>query len=234
MKTSINWVGPDPDALLREHLPLVKRIATQIRGRYGNLLEMDELIQAGLLGLHQAIQRYTPGAAVFTSFATSRIRGAMLDQIREADPLSRGDRQRLREIEAAVERLANELGRPASEGEIAEALGMTLQDYQDNLLALAGAQAPVNVDDFAALLPDTADDPEASLCRQQCRQQLAQWISELPDREQLVLQLYFGEDLTLREVGAVLDLSEARASQILNQAIIRLRANRLKTENMDC
>jgi len=225
--------------LLEQHLPLVRRIALQMMARLPASVELDDLIQAGMIGLMDASGRYQDNkGAQFETFASQRIRGAMLDELRASDWGSRGLRKSARGVEQAIQALEHRLGRPPSEGEIARELKMDLEDYQALLQEIQGCQL-LYVEDFArgdaenSFIDQHAtaaggerrsDDPLAQLMESGLRQQVVEAISGLPERDQLLLNLYYEEELNLREIGAVLEVSQSRVCQLHSQAISRLRA----------
>lgn len=220
------------EQLIERYAPLVKRIAYHLMARLPASVEVDDLMQNGMVGLLDALARFQEGqGAQFETYAVQRIRGAMLDALREADWLPRGLRQEMRRVEAAIQRLEHETGRPPSEGELAAALGMSLTDYQ-KLLAEARGHQLVYLEDLLEEDEDFLDrhaigaaaDPLAELEEADLRRALAEAIEKLPEREKLVLALYYEQGLNLREIGAILDVSESRVCQLMGQAVARLRA----------
>ncbi|MGR4869655.1 RNA polymerase sigma factor FliA [Variovorax sp. LARHSF232] len=222
--------------LLTQHLPLVRRIALQMLARLPASVELDDLIQVGMLGLLDASSRYEDNrGAQFETFASQRIRGAMLDELRASDWGSRALRQSARQVEQAIRALGHRLGRAPSEGEIAKELQMSLTAYQSLLQEIQGAQL-LYVEDFARedggenpvleLRAQDAgrDDPLQILMESGFRAELVEAIGNLPERDQLLLNLYYEEELNLREIGAILEVSQSRVCQLHSQAISRLRA----------
>jgi RNA polymerase sigma factor for flagellar operon FliA len=227
--------------LLTQHLPLVRRIALQMLARLPASVELDDLIQVGMLGLLDASSRYEDNrGAQFETFASQRIRGAMLDELRANDWGSRGLRQSARKVEGAIQTLEHCLGRAPTEGEIAKELKMTLEAFQGLLQEIQGCQL-LYVEDFSAdgegdnpFLDRHAseargerggdEDPLAQLLESGFRHQLVDAIGELPERDRLLLNLYYEEELNLREIGAILEVSQSRVCQLHSQAISRLRA----------
>jgi RNA polymerase sigma factor for flagellar operon FliA len=225
--------------LLEQHYPLVRRIALQMLAKLPASVELDDLIQVGMMGLLDASSRYQDNkGAQFETFASQRIRGAMLDELRACDWGSRGLRQSARGVEKAIQALEHRLGRSPSEGEIAHELKMDLDDYQALLQEIQGCQL-LYVEDFAhgdaenpfidqharaARGDRLSDDPLAQLMESGFRTQLVAAISDLPERDQLLLNLYYDEELNLREIGAILEVSQSRVCQLHSQAISRLRA----------
>ena len=213
--------------------PLVKRIAHHMMAALPPSVEVDDVIQSGMMGLLDAARRYTETeGAQFETYAVQRIRGAMLDGLRQADWLPRTLRRSLRGIEAMISRLEQRNGRPPSEKELAAALDMTLADYQHLLQDARGYQL-VSYEDFKGgdeesfvdrYCSDGRPDPLAFLMERAVREDLVAAIADLPDREKKVMGLYYEQDLNLREIGEVLGVSESRICQLHTQAIARLRA----------
>ena len=225
---------PDRNQLVQRYVPLVKRIAYHLMARLPPSVQFDDLVQNGMLGLLDAIDRYQEGfGAQFETYATQRVRGAMLDGLRENDWLPRNLRRELRRIETAISQLEHEHGRAPSERELAEALGMTLADYQKTLQDARGHQI-VYFEDFAGNgdedcrerhFTDYEADPVAILEDRGIKAQLVTAISQLPEREKLMMALYYEQDLNLREIGEVMGVSESRVCQLHSQAIARLRTH---------
>jgi RNA polymerase sigma factor for flagellar operon FliA len=223
----------DKNHLLTEHMPLVKRLAHHMKAKLPPSVEVDDLIQAGMIGLLDAINRYEDNhGAQFETYAVLRIRGAMLDELRSNDWMPRSTRQSMRKVEAAMNELQQRLGRPPSETEVAKSLKMSLADYQD-LLADGGGHQLIYYEDFRdeegsdgfldRYAVDDAD-PLRSLLDTDFRQAVIDAIDNLPPREKLLMGLYYEEELNLKEIGAVMGVSESRVSQLHTQAVARLRA----------
>ncbi|WP_179673553.1 RNA polymerase sigma factor FliA [Duganella sp. 1224] len=225
----------DKDTLLTEHMPLVKRLAHHMKAKLPPSVEVDDLVQAGMIGLLDAISRYeeTHGAQ-FETYAVLRIRGAMLDELRNSDWLPRSLRQNMRKVEAAMATLQQRLGRPPSESEVAKSLKLSLADYQE-MLGDSGGHQLVYYEDFHdddgndSFLDRYASDEEAdplrSLLDGDFRQAVIDAIDALPEREKMLMGLYYEEELNLKEIGAVMGVSESRVSQLHTQAVARLRAS---------
>jgi RNA polymerase sigma factor for flagellar operon FliA len=189
---------------------------------------MDDLVQAGMIGLFDALSRYQADqGAQFETFAMQRVRGAMLDELRGADWLPRSVRRNHREIEAAIRRLEQRLHRSPSEREIADELGLALDGYQAMLADSRSAQL-VPIDDVdpeeAALTHEVSPGPLAMLRDERFRSALVAQIERLPERERLIMGMYYEQELNLKEIGAVLGVTESRVSQLHSQAVARLRA----------
>jgi RNA polymerase sigma factor for flagellar operon FliA len=224
----------DKETLLSQHAPLVTRLAHQLKAKLPPSVEVDDLIQAGMIGLLDAVSRYeTDRGAQFETFAVQRIRGSMLDELRSSDWLPRAVRQNMRQIEAAISTLQQRVGRPPSEKEIAAELGLSLYDYQ-KLLTESGGHQLIYYEDFQDSgeddhfldrhCADSAANPLEYLLEHDFRGALVEAIEELPEREKLLMSLYYEKDLNLKEIGAVLGVTESRVCQIHSQAVARLRA----------
>ena len=219
------------EAILRRYLPLVRRVARRFLGRAAPHADLDDLVAWGACGLLDALDRYDPTReALFATYARFRIRGAILDQLRQLDWVPRSVRQKAAAVERVARILETRLGRPASEEEMARGLGLSLAAYRDVL----GRIAPVTLVSLDALgfgagdddlpLERTEPDPLRGLLRRERLLLVARAIGRLPERDQLLLSLYYRDDLTMKEVGAVLGLTESRVSQLHTSAMLRLRA----------
>jgi RNA polymerase sigma factor for flagellar operon FliA len=223
----------DRDQLVTQYAPLVKRIAYHLMAKLPASVQVDDIIQNGMIGLLDAISRYEEGlGAQFETYAVQRIRGAMLDGLRENDWLPRSLRRDMRRIEGAIHELEQQHGRPPTERELAGALGMELAEYQKMLQDARGHQL-VYFEDFTEGSDDDflerhaaghEGDPLDALLDQNMRDILVQAVDDLPEREKMVMGLYYEEDLNLREIGEVLGVSESRICQLHSQAVARLRA----------
>lgn len=218
------------DSLLEEHLPAVRRQALSLQVKLPAGIDLDDLIQAGTVGLLDALQRFDPNAgATFSTFANQRIRGAMIDELRTRDWVPRSVRRNARKLDETMRRLEQRQGRPADEREVAAEMGISLAEYHQllsdtnsgNLLAYeevveesgepeAGAGAPLS--------------PYAALLDEEQRANLVAAIELLPEREKLMMALYYQEELNLKEIGVVLGVTESRVCQLHSQAVKRLRA----------
>ena len=224
----------DRSALIRQYQPLVRRLAHHMMAKLPPSIEVDDLIQVGLIGLSEALTRYEASQGVqFETFATQRIRGAMLDELRENDWMSRGSRKSQKEIEVALRKLEHKLGRSPIESEIAAELGISLGEYQSLLSKVRGTQLVYlediggGEDDDSYLDRHVADadaDPLNMLRDQRLRQALVAAIKQLPEREQYIMSMYYEQDMNLKEIAAVLDVTESRVCQLHSQSIARLRA----------
>jgi RNA polymerase sigma factor for flagellar operon FliA len=225
----------DRNALIKQYQPLVRRLAHHMMAKLPASVEVDDLIQVGLIGLSDALTRFEASQGVqFETFATQRIRGAMLDELRENDWMSRGSRKSQKDIEVAMRRLEHQLGRSPVESEIAAELGMPLAEYQSLLSKVRGTQlvyledlARNGEDDDTYLdrhVADTESDPLNMLRDHRLRQALVTAIKGLPEREQYIMSMYYEQDMNLKEIAAVLDVTESRICQLHSQSIARLRA----------
>ena len=223
----------DSNNQLKQYSPLVRRLAHQMIAKLPANVELDDLIQVGMIGLNDALSRFDAGQGVqFETFATQRIRGAMLDELRGGDWMSRGDRRHQRSIEAAVRKLEQRLQRAPSESEIADEMGMLLADYQELLGKVRGTQlfyledlSGDDGDDFLDRhVADEGANPLAMLQDQRMREALVDAIGRLPEREQHVMSMYYEHDMNLKEIAAVLGVTESRICQLHSQSIARLRS----------
>ena len=223
--------GLDTQKSVAEYAQLVKRLAYQLAARLPSSVQVDDLIQAGMMGLLDALQGYDDQqGAQFETYATQRIRGAMLDELRDADWAPRSVRKQARDIERAIHQLQQSLGQSPSEQQIAETMGVPLAEYQQMLSEAHGHQL-VHYEDFenedgetiGFNLTDSRPTPLQVLQDDAMRESLIKGISELPEREKMVMAMYYQEDLNLKEIGAVLGVTESRVCQLHSQAILRLR-----------
>ena len=223
----------DMDAQLKQYSSLVRRLAHQMIAKLPANVEIDDLIQVGMIGLSDALTRFDAGQGVqFETFATQRIRGAMLDELRGADWMSRGTRKQQRDIEGAVHRLEQRLGRAPQESEIAKEMDMSLTDYQEMLGKVRGTQL-IHLEDMSGEdgdndyldrhVTDQGNDPLALLGDHRMRSALVEAIKNLPEREQFVMSMYYEQDMNLKEIAAVLGVTESRICQLHSQSIARLR-----------
>ena len=223
----------DSNALLKQYSPLVRRLAHQMIAKLPANVELDDLIQVGMIGLNDALSRFDANQGVqFETFATQRIRGAMLDELRGGDWMSRGDRRHQRAIEGAVHKLEQKLQRAPNESEIADEMGMLLADYQELLGKVRGTQlfyledlSGEDGDDFLDRhVADEGASPLAMLQDLRMREALVDAIGNLPEREQHVMSMYYEHDMNLKEIAAVLGVTESRVCQLHSQSIARLRS----------
>jgi len=224
----------DINSMLKQYSPLVRRLAHQMIAKLPANVEIDDLIQVGMIGLTDALSRFDAEQGVqFETFATQRIRGAMLDELRGSDWMSRGNRKSQRDIEVAVRRLEHKLGRAPQESEIAKEMGITLTEYQDLLNKVRGTQL-VYLEDMGGdegdndyldrHVTEEGADPLSQLSDRRMREALIEAIKTLPEREQYVMSMYYEQDMNLKEIAAVLGVTESRVCQLHSQSIARLRA----------
>lgn len=227
------------EQLVQRFAPLVKRIAFHMMSRLPSSVQVDDLVQNGMIGLLDAIDRFEAGfGAQFETYATQRVRGAMLDGLRENDWLPRSLRREMRRVEAAIHELEQAIGRQPTEKELADSLGMPLADYQKMLQDARGHQLVYFEDltgdgdeDFLERhFTDDGADPARLLEDLDMRQHLVDAIEALPEREKLMMGLYYEQDLNLREIGEVMGVTESRVCQLHSQAVARLRARLFGSE----
>jgi RNA polymerase sigma factor FliA len=225
------------DRLILNYAPLVKYVAGRISTSLPAHVDEGDLVSYGLLGLIGAIERYDPAREIkFETYAISRIKGSIIDELRSLDWVPRSVRSRAREIERAMLELENRLKRAPSDEEVATEIGITVDEFQDSLTAISRSsvaaldelwQISTGGGDTVSLI-DTiedphADDPSKAMSQTEVREALADAIQRLPEREKLVITLYYYEELTLREIGEVLSVTESRVSQLHTKAILRLK-----------
>ncbi|MDH5369104.1 MAG: RNA polymerase sigma factor FliA [Gammaproteobacteria bacterium] len=220
------------DDMVERHAPLVKRIACHLINRLPACVQLEDMIQAGMIGLLEASGKYdeTQGAS-FETYAGIRIRGSMLDEIRKNDWAPRSVHRKAREVAEAVREIENEYGRDARDIEIAETLDMSLGEYykilQDNSYHKVLSVDDTSINTGETMLDSMSDNSPGILDgmhKDDMQRLLSEAIAGLPERERLVMSLYYDEELNLREIGAVMGVSESRVSQIHSQAIIRLQS----------
>ena len=218
----------------KQYAPLVRRIAHQMIAKLPANVELDDMIQAGMMGLMDAMQRFEESQGTqFEVYAASRIRGAMLDELRAGDWLPRSARKSQRDIENAIHRLEQRLQRAPQESEIARELQMSVPEYQELLGDARGAQL-VYLDDLGGggdsddylerHIVHSGGEPLDALRDKRFRTALVAAIEDLPDREKLLMSMYYEQDMNLREIGAVMGVTESRVCQLHSQAVSRLRA----------
>jgi RNA polymerase sigma factor for flagellar operon FliA len=216
----------ETEALVMRHAELVKRIAYHLAGRLPASVEVDDLIQAGMLGLLEAAANYSEGrGASFETYAGIRIRGAMLDGLRKLDWAPRSVHRKARAVAKAIREIESEIGREARDVEVADRMGMKLSDYHRIVEDSAGCQiSSLTTEEGEMTLTDSSADPFRDVVDEDFRAALTQAIAGLPERERLVMSLYYDDELNLKEIGAALRVSESRICQIHGQALVRLQA----------
>jgi RNA polymerase sigma factor FliA len=226
------------DRLILTYAPLVKYVAGRLGSGLPAHVEEGDLVSYGLLGLIGAIERFDPTRDIkFETYAIARIKGSIIDELRSMDWVPRSVRARARDIERAIADLEARLTRAPTDEEIADKLGITEEEFQDSLMEISRSSiaaldelwaSPGSSGDAVALI-DTIEDPQAAepqmaMAHTELREALGDAISRLPEREKLVVTLYYYEELTLREIGEVLGVTESRVSQLHTKAILRLKA----------
>lgn len=221
--------------LIEQHAALVKKIAYQLMAKLPPNIEMDDLIQSGMMGLIESIERYEEGhGAEFETYASTRIRGAMLDELRSIDWVPRGVRKNMRNVETAIRQLEQELTKPPSDSQVAKKMDMSIEQYYEVLRDCSGHQL-VYYEDFHDedgsdhfldhFINDSANNPMELILSDEFHTALVESIDHLPEREKLLMGLYYEQELNLKEIGAVMTVSESRVSQLHSQAIARIRAH---------
>jgi RNA polymerase sigma factor FliA len=240
---SISGQSLSREEIVHKYLPLVKYVAGKISVNLPSHVEINDLINEGILGLIDAISKYDDSRGVkFETYATTRISGAILDALRAMDWVPRAVRQKARELERVFATLENEIGRVPEDEEIAKAMGLKLKEYHTLLLKIRGTSI-LSLEEFlpnekghdVALLDtlkDSGPDPTHQVESAEIKSALAQAVESLPQQERTVISLYYFEGLTLKDIKSVLNVSESRVSQIHAQAVIRLRS-KLKVLHMD-
>ena len=230
-----NFKGqPHINSLLKQHNVMVKRIAHHMHAKLPASVEVDDLIQVGMMGLADAISKYdSQHGAQFETYANQRIRGAILDELRSTDWMSRTSRKEQKSIEKAIHISAQKLGRNPSEQEIANELGISLCAYQEMLSKSRGNQLlyleeltiQADGDDgfLDRFISDSESDPLHLLENQTMRKALVDAIGLLPEREQCIMSMYYEQEMNLKEMAEVLGITDSRVSQLHSQTIARLR-----------
>ena len=217
---------PNPEALARQHMPLVRKIAWHVHGNVASAIEVEDLIQIGMVALVEAANGYQDQGHAFSTYASIRIRGAMIDHLRRQATLCRSAMARRRELGAVRTRIENRLGRTATEAEMAAEMGMSAADYRalvDQSQAVQQNSLDDMYSDQSMWFADGEELADAALEREGLKEAIASCIAELPEREALVLQLYFVEEMNLEEIGQVLDVGAARVCQLKKAATDKLR-----------
>lgn len=228
--------------MVLDHLPLVKFIAARIAGRLPPHVELDDLINAGAIGLIDAVEKFDPSRKIkFKTYAEFRVKGAILDELRSLDWVPRSTRQKASRIERAFSELEQRHGRLATDSEVIEYLGVSPEEYDQMLVDARGVRL-ISLDEIHTENDDGSErnllefltnpdyiDPAEVLNLEQVYAIVADSIDNLPEKEKLVITLYYHEELTMKEIGEVLDITESRVSQVHTKAILRLRGRLLKT-----
>jgi RNA polymerase sigma factor FliA len=231
---AIPVLNGEQEKLLLEHLPIVRFLARRIHERLPQHVDVEDLVSAGVVGLMDAFVKFDPGKRVqFRSYAQFRIRGAILDSLRTLDWSPRELRRKGRAVEEAIRTLTARLGRPPGEFEIATEMGLSLEDYQQLLGDLKGLEIGTlhverneesGEEELAYVPGRPEEDPLFRCLRGELQERLADAIANLPERERIVMTLYYYEEMTMREIGLALGVVESRVSQVHASAIVHLRA----------
>jgi RNA polymerase sigma factor for flagellar operon FliA len=224
----------EQERVLLEHLPIVRFLARRIHERLPQHVDIEDLVSAGVVGLMDAFSKFDPGKKVqFRSYAQFRIRGAILDSLRTLDWSPRELRRKGRAVEEAIRVLTARLGRPPGEPEVAAEMALSLEDYQLLLGDLKGLEIGTlhmernedsGEEQLAYVPSNPEEDPLFRCLRGELEERLSDAITHLPDRERLVMTLYYYEEMTMREIGLALGVVESRVSQIHASAVVHLRA----------
>lgn len=224
----------DKERIIRDFLPYIKYSASRLSWRLPPQLTVEDLVSAGLMGLLDALEKFEPGRVKLKTYAEFRIKGAMLDELRAMDWMPRSTKKKIKEIKNTHSKLEKELGRMPGDEEIAEALNITIDEYYKTLYEANGAIS-LRFEDFEesggegmhileCIADRNAKSPLALLEAEDQKRVLAGYISELPEKEKLLLSLYYWEELTMKEIGRIMKLTEGRVCQLHSQALIRLKA----------
>lgn len=228
---SFNGDASNYDELMARYAPLVKRIAYHMMGRLPSTVQLDDMVQAGMIGLFEALKGYDMSrGASFETYARIRIRGAMIDEVRRGDWTPRSVYRKSRQLSEAIREVEEREGRDAKDSEIAALLDIDMQEYSSLVKEAAGCQL-LSYEDITSTGGNTDESSAAHLqgpCQelqeQDFKSGLADKIASLPERERLIMALYYDEEFNLREIGEILGVSEGRVCQIHGQALARLRA----------
>lgn len=225
------------DLFVKQYAPLVKYVAGKIAVSMPHNVEFDDLVGFGVFGLFDAIKKFDPDKHVkFKTYAVTRIRGAIFDELRSIDWVPRSVRQKSREVENTMRHLESSLGRSASDRELAGAMGVTVKDFEKTMIKISGTSILslndvwyTGEDNDKVSIGDSIEsphslNPEVIVEKEEIKKVIIRTIDELPEKEKKVLVLYYYEDLTLKEIGKVLEVTESRVSQLHTKAIMRLRA----------
>ena len=219
----------EKDQIVR-HASLVKRIAYHLLNRLPPTVQIDDLIQAGMVGLLEAASNFDADmGASFETFAGIRIRGSMIDEIRRSDWTPRSVHRKFRSVSEAIRKIENETGEDAKDADVASALGISLGDYHQILIDSSSSRI-YSIDTMEentqdAAIPSSSEiTPEEAFSQSEYQQQLAEAVRQLPEKEQLVMSLYYDDELNFREIGEILDVTESRICQLHGQALLRVKA----------
>jgi RNA polymerase sigma factor for flagellar operon FliA len=221
-------ISDNSEALVMQHLGLVKRVALHLKVRIPPFMELDELIQVGMIGLLEAARAFNPDKGVdFENFALSRVRGAILDEVRQLSYLPRSAVAFNKSESRATDALATELGRAPTQSELAEHLGDDIESFhkkRGNASRFETFSMEVVADEVMGIADERSRQPEAIVEHADFMRAVTQAIAELPERDQLLMQLYYVEELNLKEIGEIVGVTESRVSQLLTATVKKLRA----------
>ncbi|MDR3284714.1 MAG: RNA polymerase sigma factor WhiG [Treponema sp.] len=225
------------DAFIRQYMPLVKYVAGKVATGLPGTIEFDDLVGYGQFGLLDAISKFDPERNIkFKTYAVTRIRGAIFDELRQLDWVPRSVRQKSRELEDTIGELEATLGRPATDGEIAKTMGLSEEEFLQTVMKVSGTSVislnevwyagddSEHISIMDSIESPSSLNPDVIVEREEVRRVIAEAINELPEKEKMVLVLYYHEDLTFKEIGQVLNVSESRISQLHTKANLRLKA----------
>lgn len=224
------------DMFVKQYAPLVKYVAGKVAMGMPNNVDFDDLVGYGVFGLFDAIEKFDPEKHVkFKTYAVTRIRGSIFDELRSIDWVPRSVRQKAKEVEAAIQRLEKKLGRPAKDKEVADELNVDMKDYKKTLLKISGTtllsmneawnsnDENENISLMDSIESPQSLNPEKIVEKEEMKRVIVEAIKDLPEKEKKVLVLYYYEDLTLKEIGQILEVTESRISQLHTKAIMRLK-----------
>jgi RNA polymerase sigma factor for flagellar operon FliA len=228
MYAEVENLGAD-DQIIR-HASLVKRIAYHLLNRLPPTVQIDDLIQAGMVGLLEAASNFNPDmGASFETFAGIRIRGSMIDEIRRSDWTPRSVHRKFRSVSDAIRKIENETGEDARDADVAQALGISLSEYHQILIDSSSSRI-YSIDTMEENAQDTSIPsssemtPEEAFSSDEYQRQLAEAVRQLPEKEQLVMSLYYDDELNFREIGEILEVTESRICQLHGQALLRIKS----------
>jgi RNA polymerase sigma factor for flagellar operon FliA len=226
------------EQIIKDYVPLVKFVAHRVASRLPSHVELDDLIHSGILGLMDAIEKFEPSRNIkFKTYAELRIKGAILDGLRELDWVPRSLRRKKKDIEGAYHMLEQQMGRAATDEQVAVHLGITLDELHKNLDDLKGVTLGTFVEvgedgegeSLISFVPDPdAEDPSQTFQASEIKEILRDAMEVLPKKEKFVVQLYYFDELTMKEIGTLLNITESRVSQLHTKAMLRLRGKLLE------
>jgi RNA polymerase sigma factor for flagellar operon FliA len=238
--------NPDRDELILEHLPQIKYIAQRISTKLPSHVELNDLVSAGILGLLDAIEKFDPNRGVkFKTYAELRIKGAILDSLRNLDWAPRSLRKKSKDLERVYRELEQRLGRPATEKEVCEAMEISLDEFYElvdqikglnlgSFQEMSGKDEEKNSEPLVKYVPDAPQlDPFFVFHKSEIQGIMSTAIDTLPKKERLVVSLYYYDELTMKEIGKVLGVNESRVSQLHTKAMLRLRTKLRKVSGQD-